>query len=153
MARSKAFKAAGTKFYFGNAEEVANVSAWTSVAEIIDINGPKEGRNMIEVTHMNSDDDEEEFIAGKRTRGSITLPMNFVPSDFFQNPVTGMISLRDSGLPKAAAIVYSDPDQTTWMCAVLVEDFEVTARQGDKVSANVTLKPTGPRTWTDGGVL
>lgn len=145
MADSQAIKAAGTKLYRGNTDDKDTVTVWTKVNDVTDITGPKKGSSMIDVTQLDAENDEEEVIPGRKTRGSCAVNLNWVEDDPSHSPEAGFIYDRDNDVKRAYAIQWISG--RSYEGQAYVEDFEITSRNGDKVAATLSLKFTGADAW------
>jgi len=116
-----------------------NGSAWTQLAEINSITGPTMTRDFIDVTSLDSTGGYREFITGFRDAGTISLAMNFTRDsyDIFQD---------DFESPDAHyyEIVLPDVENTTLEFAGLVTEIPLTIPTDDKITADVTIKISGP---------
>jgi len=58
----------------------AGGGAYTTVAEVRDLRGPRITKKAINVTHSESDNDCDEFIFGTSNSGTVTFSLNFLPT-------------------------------------------------------------------------
>lgn len=147
MAASNAFAAAGTTVSRGQVGGGAG-QAYTPVGEIVDIDGPNLSSSFIDVTHMLSPNNTREFIASLKDSGSVRLSMNYVPNDAGQNPTTGFLYDRENSIKRWYKIDFTDGNTTTVEFQAFVEEFSISAKMGDKGTAQVGLKISGPLTWS-----
>ena len=114
-------------------------SAWVQLSEINSITGPTMTRDFIDVTSLDSTGGYREFITGFRDAGTISLSMNFTRStyntfqDDFESPDTHYYE-----------IVLPDVENTTLEFAGLVTEIPITIPTDDKITADVTIKISGP---------
>jgi hypothetical protein len=78
MAASGAIKAFGTILQLG---ESTSFTATTNLAEVISIGGPTINREMIDVTHLSSDDMTREFIGGVTDYGEVPIEISYIPAN------------------------------------------------------------------------
>lgn len=114
-------------------------SAWVQLSEINSITGPTMTRDFIDVTSLDSTGGYREFITGFRDAGTISLSMNFTRDtydtfqDDFESPDTHYYE-----------IVLPDVENTTLEFAGLVTEIPLTIPTDDKITADVTIKISGP---------
>ena len=116
---------------------------FVDIAELRDITVPALTRNEIEMTTHNEDDDS--YIVGIRRHGSMTFNMNFVPSDPTHDHVDGLQAAWFNGTRDIYRITY--PDGSSWLFSGFVSNFGATAPVDDRLSADVTIRPTGKHDW------
>ena len=56
----------------------------TALGEVSDLNGPSESRNWIDATHLTSDNQAKEYVAGLIDSGQVTGTLNFLPGNATQ---------------------------------------------------------------------
>lgn len=135
MSQSAALSSQGTKFYRGS----------VAIGEINSISGPTKSRETIDVTRLEDDDGYRRFIGSLRDPGEITLNMNFVRANYdtldadygSDDLVEYSIELPDAGL-------------TTFTFEGLVTGLPLGTAIGDKITADVTIKISGPIAVTSG---
>ncbi len=137
---SDAFSGVGTSFERGDG---TSSESFTAIAEINTITGPNKSRDTIDVTSLDSASGYREFIGGFRDGGEVTLNMNFtlagyadMDADFELDTLTNF------------QIVLPDTGNTTFEFAALVTALGLAIPMDDKVTADVTLKISGPVTLT-----
>jgi predicted secreted protein len=122
-----------------------NGSAWTNLAEINSITGPTMTRDFIDVTSLDSTGGYREFITGFRDAGTISLSMNFTRTtydafkDDFEDPNSHFYE-----------ICLPDGELTTLEFEGLVTEVPITIPTDDKITADVTIKISGPVTMNSG---
>ena len=131
---SNAFAGVGTVFK----------RAGTAVAEVNSVTGPNSTRNQIDVTSLDSTGGYKEFIGGFRDGGEVTLNMNFTKATYglMQNDFEN----DDNSI--AYTVVLSDATATTIGFSGFVQSLGFAVPTEDKVTADVTIKVTGPVTIT-----
>jgi len=122
-----------------------NGSAWANMAEINSITGPTMTRDFIDVTSLDSTGGYREFITGFRDAGTISLSMNFTRTtydafkDDFEDPNSHFYE-----------ICLPDGELTTLEFEGLVTEVPITIPTDDKITADVTIKISGPVTMNSG---
>jgi len=117
--------------------------AFTDIAEMRDLTPPGLTRNPIETTTHNEEDDR--YIVGIRRHGEVKVNLNFVPTDATQDHNTGLQAAWFDGSRDIYRITY--PDGSQWLFSGFVSNFEPSAPVDDRLSADVTIRPTGQHDW------
>jgi predicted secreted protein len=105
--------------------------SYTTIAEVLDIDGPSQALEQIEVT-SHSSAGWREYIAGLRDGGEVSFPVNFVPAD-----QDDLRALFDDGTTGSFKIVYPNAIVTDWSTKSPV-DGAVTDEIKLKISGEVT---------------
>lgn len=116
---------------------------FTNIAELGDLTPPGLTRNPIETTTHNEQDDR--YIVGIRRHGELSMNLNFVPTDATHNHSTGLQKAWFDGTRDIYRITY--PDGSKWLFSGFVSGFEPDAPVDDRLSADVTIRPTGRHDW------
>jgi predicted secreted protein len=138
---SDAFVGVGTQFKRGDSASPSE--AFTAVAEVTNIAGPTMSRDAVEVTSLDSTGGYREYKPGFRDPGELTLTMNFTLATW--NDFLVDFETDDT---VNYQIVFSDSNNTTFDVAAFVTALPVAIPTDDRVTADVTLKITGPLTVT-----
>ncbi len=128
----------------------APTEAFATVGEVGDIKGPSGDKDTVEATNHSSPSRYKEYIAGLKDGGDVSFDLNLVPQDStlsdlkadFESSTTGNWKLV---FPDAGAGTASE---MAW--AGFVTHFEVAAPVADKLTASLSIKITGPVTFTPG---
>jgi predicted secreted protein len=110
---------------------------YTTLAEVLDIDGPSQKRDSIEVT-SHSSAGWREYIAGLRDGGEIKFDINFVPDDATQVTLRGVF---DDGITANFQIVY--PNGTTDTFAATVTEYGTKSPVDGAVTESIGLKISG----------
>ena len=138
---TNAVSGVGTKFLRWD----TSLSAWIVQSEINSITGPTMTRDFIDVTSLDSTSGYREFITGFRDAGTISLSMNFTRDTYdsfkadFEDPDVAYYE-----------IVLPDVENTTLEFMGLVTECPITVPTDDKITADVTIKISGPVTINSG---
>lgn len=126
---------------------------WDSVdiAELTNISGPSESAATIDVTSHDSDDGYDEFVAGIRSGGDISIEGNFISTDS-----TGQIAMhtdfqagsKKTWIIKHPAWVSSSHEYPQITGSGIVTAFALGAPYNDKISFSATIKVSGKPTLT-----
>lgn len=133
---SNAFAGVGTQLKRGNG---ASAEVFTALAEINSISGPSNDTQEIEVTSLDSTDGWREYILGFKDGGELTFEMNFTYAAY-----SILFGDWDDRVAVNFQLVLSDTGATTFSFAALVKSCPVLVPFDDKVTANITLRITGP---------
>lgn len=117
--------------------------AGVAVAEVNSITGPNSTRNQIDVTSLDSTGGYKEYIGGFRDGGEVTLNMNFTKATYglMQNDFEADADI-------AYSVVLPDASNTTIGFNGFVQNLGFAVPTDDKVTADVTIKVSGPVTIT-----
>ena len=126
---SNAFAGVGTIFKRNN----------VAVAEVNSITGPNATRNQIDVTSLDSTGGYKEYIGGFRDGGEVSLNMNFTKASYGQM----QNDFEDDAL-QSYSVVLPDTSATTLTFDAFVQNLGFAIPTDDKVTADVTLKVSGP---------
>lgn len=113
------------------------------IAELMDITPPELTRNSIETTSHNQDDDR--YIVGIRRHGEMSVNLNFIPGDPTHDHLTGLQKSWFDGARDIYRLTY--PDGTQWLFSGFVANIGPSAPVDDRLSADVTIRPTGRHDW------
>lgn len=124
---STAIKAIGIEFKING----------STVAGVLDFDGPAISNDLIETTHQLST--SKEYIAALKENGEIKFDLNFVPGD---SSDTAVITLANSGDRFNWDLVWPGALQT-WSGEGIIKGFSPKAKMKDQLQASVAIKPTG----------
>ena len=122
---------------------VGGSPSYTEIAELREITPPALTRNTIELTNHNNADDE--YIVGIRRHGDLTFNVNFVPSNGTHDHLTGLQKKWFDGTRNIYRLTY--PDGSIWLFSGFVTNVAPSAPVDDRLSADVTIRPTGRHDW------
>jgi hypothetical protein len=123
---------------------------FVAIAEQRNITPPALSRKEIEMTTHSEADDA--YVVGIRRHGTMQMDLNFVPFDTSQDHTTGLQHAWFTGSRDIYRITY--PDGTKWLFSGFVSNFAPAAPVDDRLSAAVSIRPTGRHQWqTSGGVF
>lgn len=141
---SGAVAAFGTLLKLGTTNTTAAV--FSTIAEVGDIEGPNDSVDTIEVTNHSSSGAMKEFIAGLIDPGEVSFPINWIPSDATHDETTGLESVKNARALRHYQITF--PDSTKCEFSALCTKFARKAPVSGKMSADITLKISGPLAWS-----
>jgi Lambda phage tail tube protein, TTP len=144
---SDAIDGFGTILKLGDGEAT---ETFTSVAELVDINGPGIKRDSRETTHHQSADKFREYKPGLKDGGEVGYTVNLLPGNATHGTGTGGLlgTINDDELhnwelhlpPNDAGATYK------WSFAGFLTSFDVKYPKGDNITADMTLKISGKPT-------
>lgn len=147
MPVSPAVSAYGTFIKRGNG---ASPEAFTTIAEVLSINGPSMEMETIDVTTHSTGEPWRQFVGGLLNAGEVSFDINFVPTDSTHNATDGLLNDMTERVQRNFQILFPDADleddRTTWEFTALVTSFQCTEAIDDVIKASVTLKLTGKPT-------
>lgn len=115
----------------------------SEVAEISGFNGPDGEAAEIDVTHLRST--AKEYLQGLADEGNISFTGFLKPSDSAQ---AGLRTDRDAQVANTYSITLTDSPATVLTFSAFVKQFAISAQPDGAVALNVSLRITGPVTWS-----
>lgn len=132
---------------FGTVLEVDLGGGFFPIANIADITGPGVSVDTDDVTAHDSVGAWEEAVGTIKRSGEVGFELNWVPDEASHaDDPAGILG----GLDRDAhpwRITWPDDTTTQWTFSAILTGFEPNAPVDGKLSADVTLKPTGPLTF------
>lgn len=136
----------GTLLKIGDGALPENFSA---IAEVKDITGPGLSREFAEFTHQQSSGGYREYKPTFKNSGDVTFKCNFLPDDTTQGfATTGLLKDYEDGVLRNFELLFPDAGATKASFAAYVANIQPTAPVGSALELNVTLRITGPVTWS-----
>jgi hypothetical protein len=90
-----------------------------------------------------------EYLAAQSTQADVTFKCNFLPDDTTQGfATTGILKDYEDGVLRNFELLFPDPGATKASFAAYVANIQPTAPVGSALELNVTLRITGPVTWS-----
>ena len=120
----------------------------TSVVNVTDISGPSLSRDTIETTSHDTADIGKTYIGGLLDGGEVTMTINFDAgtTDHVANIIEEMTA---TAVVSWVIEFASTSTNATSTFDAWITGFEPTAPNGDKLSADITLKVTGIPAWVE----
>lgn len=115
------------------------------IAELGDITLPETSRNEIETTTHNQQDSR--FIVGIRRTGTMTLNLNWLPGNSTHDHHTGLQAKQVDGSRDIYRATF--PDGSSMTFSGYVSNVAREAPVDNKLSATVTIRPTGAVQFAD----
>jgi len=124
-------------------DPVGGAVTFVDVAELRDITPPPLTRNPIETTTHNLHDDQ--YIVGIRRHGDMSVDVNFLPFHASHDEVAGIQFSWFEGLRDIWRLTY--PSGNAWLFSGFVTGWAPSAPVDDRLSAAMTIRPTGKHDW------
>lgn len=120
---------------------------FTTIAMVLDIDGPSMSAEVIEATSHSSPGAWREFIPSFLDGGEVSFDVNWIPTAATHNASTGLTRDFKNRTKRNFQIVFPDGGAgTTWAFSAYVTGVSPSAPVGDKLTASFTLKITGQPT-------
>ena len=119
--------------------------ALVDVGEVFNITPPGGTADRVDATHMKSPGRRREYIAGLIDSGEASFEINFVPGSetdqFIRRLLTsGEIVEHQIEFPNGVTVTYD----------ASITGYEKTVPLDDRMTATITVAPSGDETWDDG---
>jgi len=113
--------------------------AFTTVAEVKSISGPNTQTSIIDITHMQSDNNTREFLPTLIDPGEMSFVINFLPNSSGHQ---GLRTDQKNRTKRNWKLVFTDSAATTYSLAGYITGFGITAEIENALQANCTVKLT-----------
>jgi hypothetical protein len=120
--------------------------SFTTIAELLDIEGPEMELDTEEVTSHSSTDGWAEYIGTILDAGEVSFEVNYVPTNATHNATTGLIKDMTARTKRNFTLVFPDSGNTTWSFTALVTSVGPTAPVRGALRGKIGLKLTGKPT-------
>lgn len=120
--------------------------SFTTIAELLDIEGPEMELDTEEVTSHSSTDGWAEYIGTILDAGEVSFEVNYVPTNATHNATTGLIKDMTARTKRNFTLVFPDSGNTTWSFTALVTSVSPTAAVRGVLNGKIGLKITGKPT-------
>lgn len=117
--------------------------SFVDIGELGDITPSPLTRNPIETVSQNDDDDC--YVVGMRRKGELTFNLNYDPNGS-EHPE--LLASWQNGQLDGWRVTF--PDDSYWIVSGYITGFNVTAPVDDKLSADITIRPTGAQIFVEG---
>lgn len=118
---------------------VDGTEVFSTIAEVKTISGPNTSSQVIDVTHMESDDNTREFLPTLIDPGEMSFGLNFLPGN------ASHVSLRTDQKNRTRRnwkLVFTNAAATTYSFAGYVTGFSITAEIENALQAQCNIKLT-----------
>ena len=119
-------------------------NVYDSVGEVYDVVPPNQQTDEVEATHYGSTGGYREFIPGLKDGGEVTFSINWIPGE---DTDVLLRTLHGNGQTRTHRITF--PNTAKIEFSGWVKGFERAAPMDDRMTATVTVRVTGPSTYTD----
>ena len=128
-------------------EDPVGSGTYVQVSEVRSIGGPSFSREAVDFTHLDSPDDYEEFKAGLKNGGEISLVLTFRPDHVTQGGVSGLQKDFEDGTERNWRIEWPQFANTPSLTVPgFLTGWELTTSAKDAITAAVKIKVTGKST-------
>lgn len=125
-------------------EHPVGSATYVAVAEVKTISGPSMSRDALDATHMSSDDDHAEFVAGVPDGGEVSLVLNFRPEHVSQGEASGLLNDLQAGTLRSWRVEWPQFTNTpTLTFSGIVTGYEPSAATRDLLTVAVKVKVSG----------
>lgn len=144
--KSSAWRAASTLFKIGTLSGSPPVMTYVTVGEVTSISsGPSQSVTQNDVTTMDSE--AHEYVGGLVDNGTVTLDMNYVPTD--STGIGALHTALEASTQLNGQIAFSDSGSYNRAFKCNVENMNVTIGNADNtLKVSVTLRISGKITDT-----
>jgi hypothetical protein len=134
-----AVKGSKVRFDFGDAATVADTTSWTSFAKVLEVTPPKIEGEDIDVSHMESADEFEEFDPGWANGGEPEIKIQFEKTQ--NETVYGLFRQKKGFRMVVADAPY--PSGSKWKFNGYIKGFANEVDRKGIVTADITIKISG----------
>lgn len=120
--------------------------SFTTIAELLDIEGPDLAMDTEKVTSHSSTDGWAEYIATILDGGEVKFEVNYVPTSATHNASTGLIKDMTARTKRNFTLVFPDSGNTTWAFTGLVTSVKPKAVVNGALRGEFKLRITGKPT-------
>ncbi len=121
---------------------IYNGSTYDTIAEVTSVSGPGWSRDAIDVTHLSSDNNYREYIAGIMDAGEVSITANYIES-----ATHALIAAVEAGLGDANEYQLTEAGGVTITFAGICTSFDIGERTVDgEISCDATFKVSGKPT-------
>lgn len=126
-------------------DDTLTVPAFVEIGEVFNITPPGGTADRVDATHMKSPGRRREYIAGLVDSGEASFELNLVIGSATDKLIrrllsSGGIVQHQIEFPNGATVTYD----------ASITGYEKTIPVDDRMTATVTVAPSGDETWTDG---
>jgi len=137
----------GTLLKMGDGAGTAEV--FTTIAEVGDIAGPGFSVDTNDVTSHDSTGAMREFKPGLIDPGETSFPIWFQPDAATHDATTGLLSVMNARAIRNWKMIFPNAALSEAAFAAMITKFDVKGPVAGVISADITLKISGPITWTE----
>lgn len=116
-------------------------TGWTTLAGVMDLDGPELSTEEVKVTHQESPDATHEYLPGLKDGGSISFDVVYIPgSPAHGNAPGGLAYEWRTRQVRDWRIVWPDSSSTTWSIRGFLTGFKPAAPLEDRLSASISIR-------------
>jgi predicted secreted protein len=130
-------------------EDSPGAGTYTTIAEVLAINGLSLGADTVEVTNMDSTNKFREYIGGLRDGGEVSFDINWIIGNSTHDVTTGVAQdWNDSEhTTRNFKVIWPDAGATVWTFSGIFTNFGIGDPFDGAMTASVTIKVTGQPTF------
>lgn len=125
----------------------ATPTVFNNIAEMQDVTPPTLSRNEFDATTQDRNIDA--YVLGVLRRGPFTMSLNFLGTDSTHDHLTGLMKAMITEPPPIDGYRITFPDGVVWVMSGQVQSISPKAPVDGKLSADVTIRPSGKMTIGD----
>ena len=134
------------KKYLVRKGDGATPEVFTTIAELLDVDGPELTADSVETTHQESPNGWREFMAGLKDGGEVSFDLNHNPDNATHDASTGLVAELKNGVTRNYRVEFPPPSSKAWVFPAFVTEFSPAGPLADRQTASVTLKVAGEPT-------
>lgn len=140
---SNALSSQGTLLKIGDG---GGPETFTTIAEVLDIQGPALALDHQDVTSHDSTGGWEEVIGTILRSGEVTFDLNYIPTEGTHDHSTGLLADMTARTKRNFELVFPDGGSTTWSFTAIVSKFQPASPVAGQLKGSIGLKITGQPT-------
>lgn len=144
---SNALFAQGTKLFIQDLDN----DTWLEVPETRRVNPPEAQSTFVEVTHLNSPNNDDEFIKGLNRKGNLTFECAYQPTNAVIQKLFAYRDLLGDEGKFAWCVQFPDASDTIFYGEGFMESVSVSSQTGNDLMLSGSIKPTGALNRGTGG--
>ena len=121
----------------------AGTEVFTTIAQVMDIDGPGLTLGTQEVTPQTAPDRAKVYIGTLIDGGEVSMDINYEPAGATHDQTTGLIKDMLDVTLRNFQVIFPDAGTTTWAFSAFVTTFNPTAPVEGALTASVVLKISG----------
>lgn len=122
----------------GYAEIGTPEGPYTTLGEVTNVTPPPISRDLIDATHMESEEGWREYIPGLKDGGEMSLDLNFVPGS-----ATDDFMVAEQAVETVRPWEITFPNGAIWRFTAFCSGYEPAVPVDDKMTATATFKVSG----------
>ena len=121
----------------------ASPENFTTIAEVLSLQGPSLDSDQIDVTHQQSAARTRDYIQGLKDPGEVSFDLNYIPGNATQNATTGILNDYATGVSSNFRLRFPVTPAVDWVFAGFVKSFQPSSSVDEQLKASIVIKVTG----------